>query len=91
MRASAQNTQQLRRDCALIGTTTLWISWPDSHKLTPETPNTSSHNEARRSWTCKHASGERSRAILMLIRIELCVHRKATLNNRMSLSCSRYD
>ena len=37
MRAGAQNAQQLRRDCALTSTSTLWINRSDSDKLKPET------------------------------------------------------
>ena len=35
--SGAQNAQQLRRDCALTSTSTLWINRPDSHKLKPKT------------------------------------------------------
>ena len=55
------------RECALTKTSTLWIYRPDSHKLKPEThwfpqvmvPSTAPHNEAHRSWTCRHLSRER--------------------------------
>ena len=93
---------KMRNKCvgtAFTSTSTLWFNRPDSHKPKPETccflqvkvPSTAPHNEARRSWTCRHSSGERSRAIQMLTRSELCVHRNATLYNRIPLSCSGCD
>ena len=56
-----------------------------------ETEYPSPHNEARRSWTCRHSSGEMSRATQLPTRSELCVHRDATLDSRIPSSCSIFD
>ena len=85
-----KNAQQLRRDCALTSTSTLWICRPDSHKLMPETrgfpqvkvPSTAPFDEARKWLTCRHSSEELSKDIQMFTRSELSSHRNAKFNSR---------